>query len=103
MIRLALFRDRIPTLPVLRTLISSRSPIQNVLIAKYIPDNKRGLGFGFMYGISPVIGAIIAIIGGYTIENYTLNSVFYLASVILIISLPLQILLQSSKINKPTS
>ena len=91
------------TLPVLRTLISSRSPIQNVLIAKYIPDNKRGLGFGFMYGISPVIGAIIAIIGGYTIENYTLNSVFYLASVILIISLPLQILLQSSKINKPTS
>ena len=46
-----------------------------------IPDNKRGLGFGFMYGISPVIGAIIAIIGGYTIENYTLNSVFYLASI----------------------
>ena len=91
------------TLPVLRTLISSRSPIQNVLIAKYIPDNKRGFGFGFMYGISPVIGAIIAIIGGYTIENYTLNSVFYLASIILIISLPLQILLQSSKINKPTS
>ena len=74
-----------------------------MLIAKYIPDNKRGLGFGFMYGISPVIGAIIAIIGGYTIENYTLNSVFYLASIILIISLPLQILLQSSKINKPTS
>jgi len=89
------------TLPILRTLISSRSPIQNVLIAKYIPDNKRGLGFGFMYGISPIIGAIIAIISGYTIENYTLNSVFYLASIILIVSLPLQILLQSSKIKKP--
>ena len=85
------------TLPILRALISSRSPIQNVLIAKYIPSNKTGLGFGFMYGISPIIGAFIAIIGGYSIETYALKAVFFLASLIIILSLPLQIFLQSKK------
>ena len=52
-------------------------PIQNFLLAGYLPEHRRGLGYGIMFFMSFGVGSTAATISGYLADTFGLKSVFY--------------------------
>ncbi len=54
-------------------------PIQNYLIAVYMPEHRRGLGYGIQFGLNFGVGSTAAAIAGYLADHFGLKSVFLFA------------------------
>lgn len=52
-------------------------PIQNYLLAGYLPENRRGLGYGVLFFMTFGVGSTAAAISGYLADRFGLTSVFY--------------------------
>jgi len=52
-------------------------PIQNYLLASYLPEERRGLGYGVLFFMTFGIGSTAATISGYLADRFGLTSVFY--------------------------
>ena len=55
----------------------STQPIQNYLIAHYLPKHRRGLGYGIHFFIVFGVGSTAAAVSGYLADHFGLESVFY--------------------------
>jgi MFS family permease len=55
----------------------STQPIQNYLIANYLPKHRRGLGYGIHFFIVFGVGSTAAAVSGYLADHFGLESVFY--------------------------
>jgi len=52
-------------------------PIQNFLLAGYLPEHRRGLGYGILFFMTFGVGSTAATISGYLADRFGLRSVFY--------------------------
>lgn len=52
-------------------------PIQNYLIASYLPKHRRGLGYGIHFFLVFGVGSTAAAVSGYLADRFGLESVFY--------------------------
>lgn len=52
-------------------------PIQNYLLAGYLPEDRRGLGYGVLFFMTFGVGSTAATISGYLADRFGLTSVFY--------------------------
>ena len=52
-------------------------PIQNFLVAKYVPEHRRGLGYGILFVLTFGVGSTAAAVAGYLADRYGLEVVFY--------------------------
>ena len=52
-------------------------PIQNYLLAGYLPEDRRGLGYGVLFFMTFGVGSTAATISGYLADRLGLTSVFY--------------------------
>ncbi|MCH2311295.1 MAG: MFS transporter [SAR202 cluster bacterium] len=75
--------------PFIRLLTNMRSPLTNALISENIPLEMHGKGFAIMYGIAPIIGGLIALLGGAIAKLYGLNWVFPVIAILIAMSFPL--------------
>jgi MFS family permease len=55
----------------------STQPIQNFLLAGYLPEDRRGLGYGVLFFMTFGVGSTSATISGYLADRFGLTSVFY--------------------------
>ena len=55
----------------------STQPIQNYLIASYLPKHRRGLGYGIHFFLVFGVGSTAAAVSGYLADRFGLESVFY--------------------------
>ena len=75
--------------PFIRLLTNMRSPLTNALISENIPLEMHGKGFAIMYGIAPIIGGLVALLGGAIAKLYGLNWVFPVIAILIAMSFPL--------------
>jgi len=59
-----------------------------------VPENKRGLLFGIRASVGSLAWAASPMLGSYMSINYTLDSVFYLIPVFLILALSIAIIIK---------
>jgi FSR family fosmidomycin resistance protein-like MFS transporter len=52
-------------------------PVQNYLLSCYIPQHRRGIGFGIHFFLAFGVGSTAAAISGYLADHFGLISVFY--------------------------
>lgn len=52
-------------------------PIQNYLIASYLPKHRQGLGYGIHFFLVFGVGSTAAAVSGYLADRFGLESVFY--------------------------
>jgi MFS family permease len=52
-------------------------PIQNFLLAGYLPEHRRGLGYGIHFFMTFGVGSTAAAVSGYLADTFGLTSVFY--------------------------
>jgi MFS family permease len=55
----------------------STQPIQNFIIARYLPEHRRGLGYGIHFFLTFGVGSTAATVSGYLADHFGLQSVFY--------------------------
>lgn len=55
----------------------STQPIQNFLLAGYLPEDRRGLGYGVLFFMTFGVGSTSATVSGYLADHFGLTSVFY--------------------------
>ncbi|MQG16492.1 MAG: MFS transporter [SAR202 cluster bacterium] len=75
--------------PFVRLLTNMRSPLTNALISENIPLEMHGKGFAIMYGIAPIIGGLVALLGGAIAKFYGLNWVFPVIAILIALSFPM--------------
>ena len=75
--------------PFIRLFTNMRSPLTNTLISENIPLEMHGKGFAIMYGIAPIIGGLVALLGGAIAQLYGLNWVFPVIAILIALSFPL--------------
>ena len=75
--------------PFIRLLGNMRSPLTNTLISENVPLEMHGKGFAIMYGIAPIIGGLIALLGGAIAKFYGLNWVFPVIAILIALSFPM--------------
>jgi MFS family permease len=64
----------------------STQPIQNYLIASYLPKHRRGLGYGIYFFLAFGVGSTAAAISGYLADHFGLESVFYAMALCFVIA-----------------
>jgi len=52
-------------------------PIQNFLLAGYLPEHRRGLGYGILFFMTFGVGSTAATVSGYLADTFGLTSIFY--------------------------
>jgi len=52
-------------------------PIQNYILARYMPEHRRGLGYGIQFFLTFGVGSTAAAVSGYLADHFGLASVFY--------------------------
>jgi MFS family permease len=52
-------------------------PIQNYILSGYLPEHRRGLGYGIHFFLTFGVGSTAAAVSGYLADNFGLESVFY--------------------------
>lgn len=52
-------------------------PIQNFLLAGYLPEHRRGLGYGILFFMTFGVGSTAATVAGYLADRFGLQSIFY--------------------------
>ena len=52
-------------------------PIQNFLLAGYLPEHRRGLGYGILFFMTFGVGSTAATVAGYLADTFGLKSIFY--------------------------
>lgn len=55
----------------------STQPMQNFLLARYLPRNRHGIGYGIHFFVTFGVGSTAAAVSGYLADRYGLESVFY--------------------------
>jgi MFS family permease len=61
-------------------------PIQNFLVAKYVPEHRRGLGYGILFVLTFGVGSTAAAVAGYLADQYGLEMVFYAMGLCFLVS-----------------
>jgi MFS family permease len=64
----------------------ANQPIQNYIIASYLPKHRQGLGFGIHFFLVFSVGSTAAAISGYLADRFGLVSVFHVMATCLLIS-----------------
>jgi len=75
--------------PFIRLLSNARSPLTNTLIGENIPLEMHGKGFAIMYGVAPIIGGLVALLGGAIAKFYGLNWIFPVIAILIALSFPM--------------
>jgi len=75
-------------------------PIQNYLLAKYIPRHRQGLGYGILFFMTFGVGSTAAAICGYLADKFGLRSVFYFVGICFIVSAFLALILALQASNR---
>jgi MFS family permease len=68
-------------------------PIQNLILSRYMPKHRQGLGFGLHFFLNFGVGSTAAAASGYLADHFGLKSVFYAMGVCFIIASFLTLLL----------
>jgi MFS family permease len=61
-------------------------PIQNYLLAKYVPRPRQGLGYGILFFMTFGVGSTAAAICGHLADRFGLRSVFYFAGICFVVA-----------------
>jgi MFS family permease len=56
----------------------STQPTQNYLLTRYLPANRRGMGFGIHFFLTFGVGSTAAAVSGYIADRFGLTTVFYI-------------------------
>ncbi|MEW6258453.1 MAG: MFS transporter [Thermodesulfobacteriota bacterium] len=69
-------------------------PIQNYMLARYLPDHRHGIGYGIHFCLTFGVGALAAAVSGYLADRFGLQSVFVFMTGCFLVSLLFSILLK---------
>ena len=81
----------------------STQPIQNLLVSRYLPPHRQGLGYGILFFLTFGVGSTAAAVSGYIADRLGLEAVFIFMGVCFIMSASMVILLvlRAGEKNKP--
>jgi len=71
----------------------STQPIQNLLVSRYLPPHRQGLGYGILFFLTFGVGSTAAVISGYIADRLGLEAVFFFMGVCFMMSASMVMLL----------
>ena len=71
----------------------STQPIQNLLVSRYLPPHRQGLGYGILFFLTFGVGSTAAAVSGYIADRLGLEAVFIFMGVCFMMSASMVMLL----------
>jgi MFS family permease len=71
----------------------STQPIQNLLVSRYLPPHRQGLGYGILFFLTFGVGSTAAAVSGYIADRLGLEAVFIFMGICFIMSASMVLLL----------